>query len=170
MLSRGGITQPFTFDSLISFFLETCVQFHERNHRCILILPFCPQVNVRIIGHIPWKPLQLRTTRCASKSLSVLIGPLLGYGFLSMYDSKPSSTNLCFTRSIVLSFVYKTCSICSLVILSPNGPLSELIRIQVLRNSWEVCFPLRIKDKSWSLSSFVRVTLYRTIIFLARHK
>ena len=100
--------------------------------------------------------LQLRATRCASKSPSVLIGPMLGYGFRSMHDSNPSSTNLCFTRSTVLVLICKTWAICSLVIFLPNWPSSEFIRIQAFRYCWEVCFPLLIKAMSCSLSSFVR--------------
>src|SRR5664279_2157115 len=53
-LFSGGITQPFTFQGLSSFFLEHFLQLRERCFLQILILPSCLPVIVGTIWNNPW--------------------------------------------------------------------------------------------------------------------
>jgi hypothetical protein len=54
LLFSEGITHPFTFQGLRSFFLVRLLQLHERYFQHILVPLFCVQVSVTTIWQTPW--------------------------------------------------------------------------------------------------------------------
>jgi len=122
----GGITQPFIFLGLSSFFLKFLQPSHRIYFPHILAQPSCQQEVSKTIWHI------LQEVRCskvesvfASTSPSIFFTYMLELCLRSIAASIPSSINRFLNRSMVRIPILRILLICSFVALSENAPSSQ---------------------------------------------